>query len=335
MATETATTTRTKGVEGYEGEGPKWRLEHASSALAVCQKAACKRAKTKFVKGELRIGTHTHFEPEDRWYMAWRHWGCATKFQIRGLKEVTEEDVTRAPGYDRLSSAAQEQVQLAFENGHIVDKGFKGIDTDLAKVPKKYAGEFQNATAYKVDLATRGTASCRKPECPKGALKIAKGELRLGICVPYDDDHASWVYKHWMCISKCDLEGIQTRCNGDVSEIDGFSALPVEHQRVVGETMETGEVVEPPQPPAPVVKPKKTRNKVESDDSNAETLKPKRKTRAKNKKNAEDENDSDDESKTKPKCQGKGQKRASDEMDESSEPEYVPKKTRSRAAPIE
>jgi hypothetical protein len=92
MATETTTTARTKGVERYEGEGPKWRLgeratrlhltkgganccvEHASSAMAVCQKAACKREKIKFVKGELRIGTHTLFEPESRWYMAWRHW---------------------------------------------------------------------------------------------------------------------------------------------------------------------------------------------------------------------------------------------------------------------
>jgi hypothetical protein len=123
--------------------------------------------------------------------------GCATKFQIIGLKEVSEEDPTKAPGYDRLSSEAQEQVRLAFENEDVVDKDFKGVDTDLAKVPKKYGGEIQNATSYKVDLATRATASCRKSDCPKGALKIAKGELRLGIHVPFDDDHGSWMYKHW------------------------------------------------------------------------------------------------------------------------------------------
>ena len=92
MATETTTATRTKGIEDYAGEGPKWRLgeraarlhlqnhvanrcaEHASSAMAVCQKASCKREQIKFIKGELRIGTHTYFEPENRWYMAWRHW---------------------------------------------------------------------------------------------------------------------------------------------------------------------------------------------------------------------------------------------------------------------
>jgi hypothetical protein len=44
--------------------------------MATCQQAACKRAKTKIAKGELRIGTHTLFDrdEEQRWYMAWRHW---------------------------------------------------------------------------------------------------------------------------------------------------------------------------------------------------------------------------------------------------------------------
>jgi hypothetical protein len=124
--------------------------------------------------------------------------GCATKFQIRDLKKVTEGDATKAPGYDRLSSDAQEQVRLAFENDDVVDKDFKGIDADLAKVPKKYGGEIQNATGYKVDITiTRGAASCSKSGCPKAALKIAKGELRLGISVPFDGDHESWQYKHW------------------------------------------------------------------------------------------------------------------------------------------
>lgn len=104
------------------------------------------------------------------------------------------------------------------------------------------------------------------------------------------------------------------------------------------ETLETGEVVEPPQPPAPVPKPKKTKKKVVNDDSDAEAPKPKSKAKAKTKKNAEDEGGSDDVSETKPKSnrKGKGKKRASDEMDDtSSEPEYVPRKTRSRAAPLE
>jgi hypothetical protein len=54
-----------------------------------------------------------------------------------------------------------------------------------------------NLPSYKVDVATRGTAACRNSDCPEGATKIAKGELRLGISVPFDGEHESWVYKHW------------------------------------------------------------------------------------------------------------------------------------------
>lgn len=72
--------------------------------------------------------------------------GCATPHQIQGLKGVTEDDATKAPGYDRLSPEAQEQVRLAFEAGKIVDKEFKGINAELAKIPKRYGGEISNAT---------------------------------------------------------------------------------------------------------------------------------------------------------------------------------------------
>lgn len=59
------------------------------------------------------------------------------------------------------------------------------------------AGNISNSCSYKVDVAARGTASCRKSDCPAGAVKIAKGELRLGISVSYDGDHDSLQYKHW------------------------------------------------------------------------------------------------------------------------------------------
>jgi hypothetical protein len=91
---------------------------------------------------------------------------------------VTDNDVTKAPGYERLNPDAQEQVRLAFENDGVVDKEFKGLDGEL-------------------DIATRGTASCRKSDCPWGTSKIAKGEMRLGISVPFDGEHESWQYKHW------------------------------------------------------------------------------------------------------------------------------------------
>jgi hypothetical protein len=37
-------------------------------------------------------------------------------------------------------------VRLAFENGDVVDKLFKGVSMELAKVPKRYGGEITNAT---------------------------------------------------------------------------------------------------------------------------------------------------------------------------------------------
>jgi hypothetical protein len=42
--------------------------------MATCTRAACKREKVKIARGELRVGTHSFYEPEGRWYMAWRHW---------------------------------------------------------------------------------------------------------------------------------------------------------------------------------------------------------------------------------------------------------------------
>jgi hypothetical protein len=207
--------------------------EHAANGQAVCTRAACKRDKVKIAKGELRIGTHSFFEPESRWYMAWRHWyvqaissafsawagwslsssrafknfhqcqtnwhedrGCGTPHQIKGLKELTENDPTKAPGYDRLSPESQEQVRLSFEEEKVADKEFKSVREDLAKTAAKYGGEIRDAEGYAVSVATRA-AACRGPDCLSQNIKITKDELRLGICVPFDGDHSSMKYKHW------------------------------------------------------------------------------------------------------------------------------------------
>ena len=71
---------------------------------------------------------------------------CATGPQIKGLKAITEGDATKAPGFDRLSPEAQEQVRLTFETGKVADREFKGVDAELAKVPKRYGGEIRDAT---------------------------------------------------------------------------------------------------------------------------------------------------------------------------------------------
>ncbi|EDU45103.1 zf-parp-type zinc finger protein [Pyrenophora tritici-repentis] len=242
-------------------EGPKWRLEHSPNALAICNQAACKRAKTLIKKGELRIGTHTLFDNgvERRWYMAWRHWACATKQQIAGLVETTDNDPTKAPDYQRLSQESQEQVRLAFESGKPADKEFKGVREDLAGNAQKYAKEYTNATGYKVDVAVRA-AACRGGDCLAKGIKILRNELRLGILVPFDGEHSIMVYKHWKCISDIDLHGLMGLADDDA--LDGLDSISQELQNVVMETLETGKVVEPPESKNEIpVKSKKARTK--------------------------------------------------------------------------
>ncbi|EUC43031.1 hypothetical protein COCMIDRAFT_101987 [Bipolaris oryzae ATCC 44560] len=322
-------------------EGPKWRLDHADTGSAICQQAACKRNESKIVKGELRIGTRTLFDNgiQSRWYMAWRHWGCATKHQIAGLKETTENDPTKAPGYDRLSPESQEQVRLAFEKGMPVDKGFKDIREDLAKNSRKYAKEYRDAEGYKADVATRA-AACRGGDCVSDNIKIIKGHLRLGILVNFDGEHVTPYYKHWKCMSKYDLACAQM-CY-EKGEFYGIDNIPEEFKEVVLKTFETGEVVEPPEPkvapPKTKAKPKsktprskKTKVKLEPSDSPEES-----------EDQLEDPNVKLQETISpspvaKPKAKkSKAKRRPAEDIDSGSEaePEYVPRKSRSRSSPF-
>jgi len=114
-----------------------------------------------------------------------------------------------------------------------------------------------------------------------------------------------WKFKHWKCISKYDLESIQGRFSQDCFDIP--SELSDEMQKVVLDTLKTGEVMEPPKPPTVV--PKKSRKKQPAAEVDEPvTPKPKR-----------------------------GKKRAApvrSESDSESEPEYVLRKTRSRAVEV-
>jgi hypothetical protein len=163
----------------------------------------------------------------------------------------------------------------------------------------------------------------------------------------------------------------------------GVADLPDEYKTVVTDTLETGEIVQPPKPElapvrkpkkskvkedndeeppmqkpkksriakdevsddgsegnAPVPEPRETRVKDEDDDDGNEEeapeVKPKNRGQGKNKViDADISHDHKPKSKSKAKPKPKGKKRSSDELDSSSEAEYVPRKTRSRAAPLE
>jgi hypothetical protein len=120
------------------------------------------------------------------------------------LKETTGNDANKAPGYDRLSPEAQEQVRLAFEHDRPVDPTFDGVRTDLAKNAQKYAKEYTEVSFYRVDVGKRA-ALCRGADCQAKGDEVQGGELRLGLLIPFDSEHESMVYKHWVndSVSAC------------------------------------------------------------------------------------------------------------------------------------
>ncbi|KAF2634413.1 hypothetical protein P280DRAFT_413864 [Massarina eburnea CBS 473.64] len=278
MATTTTTQTAAIWPADTEDDAPKWRLEHSVSDKAGCAQAACKRAGVKFVNGELRMGIHTYFEKEQSYYRQWRHWcvGCATKKQIEALKTLAGDDPAKVPGYDRISTEAQEQVHLAFDEGNVIDRDFKGIRENMAKF--QGSSEIRNAVTYKVEVAERGRAGCRNVTCKTQNIKIAKGELRLGIATMFDAEHMTWMYKHWRCISKFDLDEVQQRFEEEC--LDGIDSLPEEYLAAVIKSLDTGEVVNPQKTKvvdedaaveAPKTKPEGRKAKVSAQDEQSET----------------------------------------------------------------
>ncbi|KAF2871417.1 hypothetical protein BDV95DRAFT_462473, partial [Massariosphaeria phaeospora] len=216
--------------------------EHSVTNKAGCQQVACKRAGVKIAKGELRWGTNVFFEPDQKYIIQWRHWGCVTPQQLRAVKQLVSDKVEDIPGYGRISTESQEQVRQAFEEGRVPDKDFKDVREDLAKFAPRTYGEITNAVGYKVDIASRA-AGCRNSACKDKGVKIAKGELRLGIATPFDDDHEIWVYTHWGCISRFDLTAAQ-KCLEEEC-LGGFEALPEEYKAAVVDAFKSGEAVQP------------------------------------------------------------------------------------------
>ncbi|CAA9962662.1 zf-PARP multi-domain protein [Pyrenophora teres f. maculata] len=284
-------------------EGPKWRLEHSPNGFAVYQQAACKRARAMIGKGEL---------------------ACATKHQIAGLVETTDNDPTKAPGYQRLSQESQQQVRLAFESGTPTDIEFKGVREDLTGSAQRYAKEYRNAIGYKVDVAVCA-AACRGGECLAKGIKVLRNELRLGILVLFDGEYSTMVYKHWL-------------------------------QDVVMKTIETGKVVEPPESKNETpVKPKKARTKttkakdankgqieepgvkvkaedIEMGDAPISTVQAKPK-KSRVKKRTIDDVEANGQPEAKPlEKMSQAKKRGVNEVNGSNEPELklVPKKTRTK-----
>ncbi|KAG5942730.1 hypothetical protein E4U59_000919 [Claviceps monticola] len=82
---------------------------------------------------------------------------------------------------------------------------------------------------YRVELSGNNRAGCKDSICSKEKIKITKGELRFGTWVEIQD-HGSWSWKHWGCVSGSQLQNLQEECdkgNGewDFDTIDGYEEL--------------------------------------------------------------------------------------------------------------
>ncbi|CAI6342168.1 unnamed protein product [Periconia digitata] len=262
-AMATASSTAAADAERKPPDDPKYRLEHSVSSTAGCNRAACHRSGTKIAKGELRIGTLGLLVNEDKYFYQWRHWGCATKAQVKKMIVLAEENPAKVPGYEFISAESQEQVRLAFEQGDVVDRGFEDVRTDLCRSFGMASDETINAIGFKVEVTTRASAFCRSIACK--ALKnekMAKGELRLGLLTVFQGDHTSWCYKHWRCATKIELNG--ARNSHREGELEGLSSLPEEYRNAILESFEKDEVIDPPllefKPPKKVKKSRKQKD---------------------------------------------------------------------------
>ncbi|KAF2682989.1 hypothetical protein K458DRAFT_432396 [Lentithecium fluviatile CBS 122367] len=205
-----------------------------------------------------------------------------------GIPEVSNGN----PSFSNTGPKSQEQVRLAFEKGNVIDKEFKDIRPDLVEFVGSVSGEIRNAEAYKVEMTAQGAAGYRNAVWKEQGIKIAKGQLRLGIATMWDEEHMTWIYKHWKCISQLDLSSAREH----YEELEGVDTLPEKYRAAIIEPFETGE------PRAPH---KKKADAEDDDGSTEEAAKPKRK---------------------------KGTKRAAEHVDATDElNEPNPEKKRSRA----
>ncbi|KAL6871835.1 hypothetical protein J3F83DRAFT_616328 [Trichoderma novae-zelandiae] len=82
---------------------------------------------------------------------------------------------------------------------------------------------------YRIEISPNRRAGCQDAVCKKDAVKIQKGELRFGSWTIINE-HGSWRWKHWGCVSGSQLVNLQEACGGDPDNydfdaIDGFDEL--------------------------------------------------------------------------------------------------------------
>ncbi|KAF2111718.1 hypothetical protein BDV96DRAFT_498799 [Lophiotrema nucula] len=184
---------------------------------------------------------------------------------------------------------------------------------------------------FAAEIASQGRAGCKSKECKDAAVKIAKGELRFGTLITIQD-HTSWTWKHWGCVTPVQIANLQDESGGDTEMVDGFDELDEDSQQKVRYALKNGHVpdedwkgdVEVNRPGqkgfrVKIATPKKKKAKAATPDDVDDEDKPKKK-RGRPAKAADDE-----AAPAAKKPRAKKAKKVKDE-DEDTEPEVIPTK---------
>ncbi|KIW08030.1 uncharacterized protein PV09_00974 [Verruconis gallopava] len=184
--------------------------------------------------------------------------------------------------------------------------------------------------SYRIEISPNNRAGCKNTECKKNNIKISKGELRFGTFVEIQE-HQSWQYKHWGCVTPQVIENIKNLIEGDLSMFDGYDELPAEEQERVKRAIDQGHVDDadwrgdvelnrPGKRGYRVKTPKKNSGKKSESDEGSPTKGKKRKAK-------KDSEDTDDEAISVKKERGKLKKEKPAE-DEDAPPKKRAKKSK-------
>ncbi|KAF2274147.1 zf-PARP-domain-containing protein [Westerdykella ornata] len=96
-------------------------------------------------------------------------------------------------------------------------------------------------TGYRIELSPNARAMCKNKECKDAGVKIQKGELRFGTLVTIEE-HTSWTYKHWGCVTPEQIKNVQSFIDGDMDLLEGYEELPQEEKDKVDFAIKNGHV---------------------------------------------------------------------------------------------
>ncbi|KAK9430690.1 hypothetical protein V1505DRAFT_370480 [Lipomyces doorenjongii] len=97
--------------------------------------------------------------------------------------------------------------------------------------------------SYRIENAKQGRAGCKGPACKSEAVKIGKGELRLGVFVTIGDNQ-SWQWRHWTCVTPQVIQNIKSKVESLPEGLDGYDEISPEDQKRVASALEEGHVAD-------------------------------------------------------------------------------------------